>query len=201
MQTEYQEDGKGLEMYISLITGGARSGKSAYAEKICMDTGKPVAYIACGKVMDEEMADRVKKHRDRRPPGWPTVERYRDFYELSDWQGFAEHEVYLLDCVTTMATNLMLDEDLDFDTCSMEEMNRLEEKIMEQFDALLSVMEAANKKLVLVSNEVGQGVVPAYRMGRFFRDLAGRINQRLAGEADEVIWMVSGIPVRIKGER
>jgi adenosylcobinamide kinase/adenosylcobinamide-phosphate guanylyltransferase len=185
-------------MSITLITGGARSGKSSYAEKISAAYDKPVVYIACGKVTDAEMEDRVKKHQARRPEDWPTVERYQDFSKLSEEQVFKDHDIFLLDCVTTMATNLMFEVDVDYDTCSMDEMNRIEDDIKKQFEELLEVMQKDNKTLILVSNEVGQGVVPSYRLGRFFRDLAGRINQYLAAEADEVIWMVSGIPVYIK---
>lgn len=185
-------------MSITLITGGARSGKSSFAEKICSEYGKPVAYIACGMITDSEMEDRVKKHRLRRPSSWITVEKYRDFAQMKEQELFYANDIFLLDCVTTMATNLMFDASLDYDTCSMEDMNKVEKDILDQFVELLGVMEKAHKTLVLVSNEVGSGVVPSYRMGRFFRDLAGRINQYLARNADEVIWMVSGIPVRIK---
>ncbi|QRN86866.1 bifunctional adenosylcobinamide kinase/adenosylcobinamide-phosphate guanylyltransferase [Clostridia bacterium] len=185
-------------MSITLVTGGARSGKSSYAEKICSAYGKPMVYIACGKITDAEMEDRIKKHQERRASNWKTVEKYRDFAQMKDQDYFCENDIFLLDCVTTMATNLMFDAGIDYDTCSMEEMNQVEKDVLEQFSELLDVVKKGHKTLVLVSNEVGSGVVPSYRMGRFFRDLAGRINQYLAQKADEVVWMVSGIPVRIK---
>ena len=98
-------------MSIIMVTGGARSGKSSYAEMLCQQSGQRVTYIACAKITDEDMAQRVAFHRTQRPPEWKTVEQYKNFKRiaLSD-----DSMVYLLDCVTTMITNLMFDEKIDY---------------------------------------------------------------------------------------
>lgn len=181
-------------MPIVMVTGGARSGKSGYAEKRCRQTGEHVAYIACAKITDDDMAERVALHRAQRPPNWTTIEQYKGF------EGIAQSgsNVYLLDCVTTMISNLMFDEDIDYDTCSIDAVARVEANIKHEIEALLNAFENSEKMLVLVTNEVGQGVVPAYRLGSIFRDIAGRMNQMIAARADEVVCMISGLPLKLK---
>jgi adenosylcobinamide kinase/adenosylcobinamide-phosphate guanylyltransferase len=182
-----------------MVTGGARSGKSAFAEKLCRESRQRVGYIAAAVVTDDDMAARVAAHRAQRPAEWITFERYADFSALEREAAFEGCGVFLLDCVTTMITNHMMDSGLDFDTCDMEAVNRLEAHICAQVDELLHLMRRRGKTLVVVTNEVGQGVVPAYRMGSLFRDIAGRANMRIAREADEVYCMISGLPLRLKG--
>lgn len=179
-----------------MITGGVRSGKSAMAEKICRDTGSRVGYIATAVATDEDMCARIQRHRDARPDEWVTFERYADFAALAADERFAQCGVFLLDCVTTLITNHMMDSGLCFDTCGMDEVQRLEDAIHAQVRGLLAVMKG--KMLVVVTNEVGQGIVPAYRMGNLFRDIAGRINAYIAAQADEVYCMISGLPLRLK---
>ncbi len=183
---------------VIMVTGGARSGKSGFAEKLCRETGEQVGYIAAAVVTDEDMRARIAMHRAQRPAEWSTFERYRDFAALEREPEFDGCGVFLLDCVTTMITNHMVDSGLDFDTCGMEEVNRLEDSVRTQADELIALMRRRGKRLVIVTNEVGQGVVPAYRMGNLFRDIAGRTNAHIAREADEVYCLISGLPLRLK---
>ncbi len=179
-----------------LVTGGARSGKSTYAEQIVAASSEPVVYIATAIAFDEGMKDRIKKHREQRPAHWHTVEQYKNFETLKDDPKFREAKTVLVDCLTVMITNNMIDEPVDYDTCSMDTVNRIEAKIKEQVLTLLDV--CGDKKLIIVTNEVGMGLVPAYRLGNYFRDIAGRMNVMTAKIADEVYFVVCGIPQQIK---
>lgn len=182
-----------------LITGGARSGKSSQAEELAKHYGGNILYVATAKAFDEGMKERIKKHRERRPKTWATLEQYRGFSLLPQQKDFCDAHVILLDCVTLMITNLMLDENIDYDKISMTEMNGLEEKIKREVQSLVDVCKVHQKKFIAVTNEVGMGLVPSYMMGNIFRDISGRINQLLAKESDCVIFMVSGLPLYVKG--
>lgn len=182
--------------YIIFISGGARSGKSTYAEKLAIRSTKSVAYIATAIAFDDGMKDRIAKHQSQRPSTWGTIEQYRDFETLKDNPDFQKAEVILFDCLTVMVTNNMLDFNVDYDTCSMEIINEIEEKIKNQVEALLKACE--NKVIILVSNEVGLGLVPPYKLGNYFRDIAGRMNQLVASQADEFYFTVSGVPMKLK---
>lgn len=181
---------------LILVTGGARSGKSSYAERRARQTGGRVGYIATAVVTDADMADRIARHKASRPAEWETFERYSEFAELVRSKRFAQCDTLLLDCLTTLTTNHMMDSGLDFDTCALGAVQTLEEKITTDVDALLAAAEG--KRLIMVTNEVGQGVVPAFRMGSLFRDIAGRLNMHVAARADEVTCMISGLPLRLK---
>lgn len=183
---------------IILVTGGARSGKSAFAEKLALESGLAVGYIATASASDTDMRARIARHRAQRPAEWPTFERYRDFAALESDARFDACGLFLLDCLTILATNHMMDSGLDFDTCAMAEVDELEASVSAEVDALLDMMERREKRLIVVTNEVGMGLVPAYRMGNLFRDIAGRLNARVARRADEVWCMISGLPLRLK---
>lgn len=184
---------------IHLILGGARSGKSTYAEKMAIGKGAPVVYLATGIVTDADMADRIEKHRKSRPAEWQTIERFLGFAALIDMEGFHDAGVLLLDCLTVMMTNLMLDSGLDFDEATPEAIERLEHHIKDEIDALLDLVMTSGKHLIVVSNEVGLGLVPAYKLGNYFRDISGRMNQHVAKRADEVTFVVAGLPMKLKG--
>ncbi|MBU5678080.1 bifunctional adenosylcobinamide kinase/adenosylcobinamide-phosphate guanylyltransferase [Alkaliphilus sp. MSJ-5] len=183
---------------LILITGGARSGKSTLAEKKALELGENVVYIATAIAFDEGMKDRIKKHRLDRPKNWATVERYKDFSAIVEDESFKASDLILLDCMTLMVTNLMLESNLDFDNCSMEEVDRLEKDIFKEVDELLNIIMDNNKTAIIVTNEVGMGLVPSYRMGNIFRDIAGRVNQYIANKSKEVYFTVSGIEIKIK---
>ncbi len=181
---------------LILITGGARSGKSSFAEKTAGDFNKKVLYLASAIAFDEGMKDRIKRHQDQRPKEWKTIEAYRDFKGLAKDHDFQEAEVVLFDCLTVMVTNNMLDGAIDYDSCTMAQLAKVEEDIGRQVEDLLELCRA--KILIVVTNEVGMGIVPSYKLGSYFRDIAGRMNQLVAARAHEVYLAVSGIPLRIK---
>lgn len=185
-------------MDLTLVTGGARSGKSNFAEKIVKENGKNIIYIATAIAFDEGMKSRIKKHRKERPSSWHTIERYKDFYSLKENNKFKEADTIILDCITIMVTNLILEKNIDFDNTSMDEIDDLENEIFIEIKELLKVLD--EKKVILVTNEVGMGLVPSYKLGSVFRDIAGRVNQYIAEKADKVYFIVSGLPMKIKGE-
>lgn len=184
---------------IHLIIGGARSGKSTYAEKCAREGSKQVLYLATAIVTDEDMAARIQRHRESRPQNWETIERYKGFEALSEDERFMKTEIVLLDCLTIMMTNLMLDEPIDYDQTTPEIVNAVECKIWHEINALLEVVKATDKSLIIVSNEVGMGLVPPYMMGNYFRDISGRMNQRIAEIADVVTFVAVGLPLKLKG--
>lgn len=181
-----------------LITGGARSGKSSLAEAKAKELGEKVVYIATAIGFDEGMKERIKKHRSQRPSTWTTIERYKSFASLELEEGFLESDLVLLDCMTLMVSNLLLENDIDFDTCSMSQIDSIENRIFNEIKELMKVIYKHKKQFIIVTNEVGMGLVPSYRLGNIFRDIAGRVNQYLADKADEVYFTVSGIPLKIK---
>lgn len=185
-------------MKIILVTGGARSGKSNFAEKLCIDQNNSTAYIATSIPFDDEMKDRVKKHKESRPQNWSTYEIYKDIYsiikEISN-----NHETVILDCVTLLVNNLMFTYDMDIDKANQEEINELEKYIKDQVKKLIEEIKKTNLYFVVVTNELGMAVVPANKLSRVYTDIVGRINQQIASESDEVYFVVSGIPMKIKG--
>lgn len=181
-----------------MVTGGARSGKSSFSQEKVVEIGKQIGYIATAIPIDADMVDRIAKHQSSRPASWPTFEKYNDFRSLILDERFVKCDTFLLDCMTILITNLMFKENIDYDTCTMEVVNLVEEQICSEIEHLLDFMHEQNKQLVVVTNEVGLGLVPAYRLGNLFRDIAGRMNQLVARRSDEVYLVVSGIPVKIK---
>jgi adenosylcobinamide kinase / adenosylcobinamide-phosphate guanylyltransferase len=183
---------------LILVTGGARSGKSTYAEQMASEMGSNVLYIATSIPFDDEMKQRIKKHREQRPSEWETLEAYMEMdRELAD--KLADRQAVLLDCITIMVTNLMMERCNDWDNLGPAVVSDMERYTVQEVQKLLETAQKANIPFILVTNEVGMGVVPEYASGRLFRDIAGRVNQIIAREADEVYLCVSGIPVKIKG--
>lgn len=183
---------------IRLITGGARSGKSTLAEKMILASPGQSTYIATAVPFDEGMKDRIKKHQESRSKDWATIERYQDFDKLLEDPDFIHADNILFDCVTVMVTNLMVDSGIDFDTCPIDTVNHFEQGVIHQIETLIEVLKTKNT--VIVTNELGSGLVPPYKMGNYFRDIAGRANQRLAAAADAVYVAVCGIGVQISPE-
>jgi adenosylcobinamide kinase/adenosylcobinamide-phosphate guanylyltransferase len=184
---------------LILVLGGARSGKSTYAQKlageIAADSGR-VAYVATGVACDDEMRARFEQHQRSRPPQWATIEAPTEVAQVIKRAG-EEYAVMIVDCLTTLITNWLAEGgQLEEATESMIE---LETAVVGRVEGLVRAAKGAMATVIVVSNEVGLGVVPAFKMGRVFRDLAGLANQFIARQADEVYVMWAGIPQKIKG--
>lgn len=182
---------------IILVTGGARSGKSTFAEEEAKKAGTNVIYIATSIPFDDEMKDRIKKHRQQRPSNWETVETYKDI-DLHLKGRLEGKNAVLLDCITIMVSNLMLEKAYDWEGMAVDEINEVEAKVKIEIDKLINVAQESSVPFIIVTNELGMGVVPPTSLGRAIRDIAGRANQMLARAASEVYLCVSGIPVKIK---
>lgn len=183
---------------IIMVTGGARSGKSDFAESLCKNQSERVTYIATSIPFDDGMKDRVKNHRLKRPSNWKTHEAYKDIYK--DIKDISKNsDVSILDCITLLVNNLMFDFNIDFDTCSMEKINEVQDYILNQIEKLIYEIKESNLYFVFVTNEIGLGVVPSNKLTRIYMDIAGKVNQKLASLADEVYFVVSSIPMKIKG--
>jgi len=167
-----------------LVLGGARSGKSFYAESLIAGFASPYVYVATARVLDAEMSERVAKHRERRGPAWETIECPCDLTATLKLLRERNRPV-LVDCLTLWLTNLILGSSQEASEQSIEE--------------LCEFLRGANYPLVLVANEVGFGIVPDNPLGRRFRDLAGLANQRVAAECAAVTLVVAGIPLPLKG--
>lgn len=176
---------------IILVTGGSRSGKSAFAQELAESLAEERIYIATCPVVDEETAARIAKHRlarqDRR---WRTIEEETALAGALGWG--ADTGVVLVDCLTLWINNLMYEAERGGRTLS-------EEDIVLKSKEVLRAARSGARTVIFVTNEVGMGIVPEYPGGRLFRDLTGRCNQMFAREADAVAFMVSGIPMWIKG--
>lgn len=184
---------------IILVTGGARSGKSSYAEQLAANTGGSIAYIATARAFDAEMEDRIAQHRRQRPGSWHTFETPTRPSAILAGEG-AQYGTVLLDCLTVMITNRMLTHTVDWEHPSVAQLHTVEADVMAEIEALIDATGSSGTRLIAVTNEVGFGIVPLSPLARFFRDCAGRVNQRMAVAAEEVFLVVSGIPVRIKGQ-
>jgi adenosylcobinamide kinase/adenosylcobinamide-phosphate guanylyltransferase len=172
---------------ITFVVGGCRSGKSRYALDLAAQLSeKQKIFIATCLPQDEEMRQRVARHQKDRGKSWITLEVPIDLPEVVTQQGFQGH-VILVDCLTIWTSNLLTI------TPKMSE-----DEVIESVDNLTRALHTVNCPVILVSNEVGTGIVPENRLARQFRDIMGMANQRVAECADEVIWMVAGIPVKIK---
>lgn len=177
---------------LTLILGGARSGKSDYAQRLAAASGRPVVYLATATAGDEEMAERIARHRAARPAHWRTLEAPTNVGQALK-AVLAGGEVVLMDCLTLLVSNLMMEEGEGVPE------DRLMARVVAELEALLEVCAAQGVSLIVVSNEVGMGLVPPYPMGRVYRDVLGRANQWLAARAERVVLMVAGIPLELKG--
>jgi len=177
---------------LIFITGGARSGKSNFAEKMAISLGKSVAYFATGQPLDKEMTHRIKKHKNKRPTEWETYEEPFEISELVSRLG-VKKEVIIIDCLTLLASNLLLKKENKAGD------PQWQEEILLEIEKLAEISYKVPAQVIIVSNEVGMGLVPDNTLGRVYRDILGRANSIIANKADEVFMMVSGIPLKIKG--
>lgn len=183
---------------IIFVTGGARSGKSTFAEQSVKGFGDRIVYLATAIPFDDGMKDRIAKHQSSRPSSWTTIEGYKEFDKILSSKEVLASDAIIFDCITVMITNLMMEPKVDFEVVDMDFVNELEMYIQSEIDKLIETIKNKSLNAVIVSNEVGLGLVPFYKMGNFFRDISGRVNQRVAAIADEVYFTVSGIPMKIK---
>lgn len=179
----------------TFILGGARSGKSAYAERLATESGKEVVYIATAEAKDGEMADRIVHHRERRDPAWTTVEEPLALGDaILQWSN--TERILLIDCLTLWLSNLLFSEKQDYpDIGGITPPARFDQ----ERQRFLHALEQASGSLIIVSNEVGMGVVPQGAISRWFVDEAGRLNQAVAARADRAIWIAAGLPLVLKG--
>ena len=169
-----------MNALLTLILGGARSGKSRYAERLMTALPPPWVYVATAEAGDHEMAARIRAHRSRRGPSWQTIEAPRD---LQAALAACENTPVLIDCLTLWLSNLML----------------AEADIEQETERLEQALAGVTAPIVLVANEVGSGIVPDHPLGRKFRDAQGILNQRIAARADRVVLLVAGLPLALKG--
>jgi adenosylcobinamide kinase/adenosylcobinamide-phosphate guanylyltransferase len=188
---------------LTLILGGARSGKSTFAEQRAKELGgDSVLYVATSESKDEEMQQRVAKHRAERSPAWGTLESPRNVAQALR-QTRSNARVILLDCITFLVANHLMDaaapKDNPFDDPSADPFDpQIEANVVAEVQELVAYVQESDAELLAVSNEVGLGVVPPYELGRAYRDILGRANQILARHADEVQLLVAGIPMKVK---
>lgn len=165
---------------LTFLLGGARSGKSAHAERLITQFPAPWAYVATAQAYDDEMLERISIHQSRRGEGWRTLDAPLDLVRALE--GLADGEPVLVDCLTLWLTNHMLAEhDVEAETARLAE-----------------VLSRPRGPWFVVANEVGLGIVPDNALARRFRDAAGRLNQRVATAADEVLFLVAGLPMKVK---
>ena len=196
-------------MKLIYVTGGAKSGKSKFAEDLLLslNSGKEKnIYLATSQVFDEEMEMKVLIHKERRQDKWETIESYKDFYE-SLKSAFVEEKSQgesvfknnmLVDCLTNMVSNIIFEDlTIDWEKPTKKQLQSSDRRVEKEVLSLIENLEKFNY-VVIVSNELGMGIVPATPLGRYFREIAGKMNQLIAEKADEVYFVVSGIPMKIK---
>ncbi|HSR11477.1 MAG TPA: bifunctional adenosylcobinamide kinase/adenosylcobinamide-phosphate guanylyltransferase [Thermodesulfobacteriota bacterium] len=170
---------------IIFITGGARSGKSSFAQELAARFPDPMAYLATAQAFDEEMTERIRRHKASRPANWTTLEEPLHVAECLDTQG-SRFRLILLDCLTLWVSNLMM-------------AGKGEIEILQDGERMMESAGRAPCSVILVGNEVGMGIVPENAQARAFRDATGLLQQKIARRADEVYFVVSGIPQKLKG--
>jgi len=172
------------------VLGGARSGKSRFAEQWAREQDERVLFVATAEPRDGEMAARIARHRQARPPSWRTLEAPRRVAQelQTAWQG---EPVILIDCLTLLVSNLLLEQNNPQQAAARDH-------VLREVNALLNVVRKLPARTLIVSNEVGLGLVPPNPLGRAYRDLLGEANQLVAARADEVLLLVAGIPMTIK---
>jgi adenosylcobinamide kinase/adenosylcobinamide-phosphate guanylyltransferase len=170
---------------VTLVLGGVRSGKSRWAQELAAKSER-VAYVATAQARDAEMRAKIRRHQEDRPAHWQTIEEPLELARVL-MDNAEKFDLLLVDCLTVFVSNLM--EAAETDEASMER----------RIDAFLEALRSAPTAVILVSNEVGSGVVPPYPAGRVYRDALGELNQRVAAIADNVVLMVAGLPLALKG--
>ena len=186
-----------MKSQIILCSGGARSGKSEFAERLALSTEGRKAYVATGQAFDEEMVDRIKKHQERRGDIWRNFEV--PLYLAKEWQNISQSaDVILIDCLTMFTTNHMM---AHGSIQGQQDANDLEEAVLSELESLLNLIASSDGKTVIfVTNEIGLGIVPDNKLARYFRDIAGRVNRTVATVANKLYLTISGVTIELKSQ-
>ena len=178
-----------------LITGGARSGKSRFAQELAVRVNEPVLFVATAQAGDEEMQERIQRHKKARPASWNTLEATTNIGSQIS-QEIAGARVVIIDCIALLVNNVFN----QYSDPSGEQTAAplIEEKVIGEINELVECINKNDARFIIVTNEIGLGLVPISRIGRLYRDVMGKANQRLAQEAEEVYVMLAGLPVQIK---
>jgi len=181
-----------------LVSGGARSGKSSFAQELAESISEKVLFVATAEPLNEDMKNRISKHKAQRPKTWNTIEAAIDIVDQ-----IAPHihgnEVVLVDCLTLLTSNIILGKNRELLNGIEIDEETAEKKVLGEIESILALMSQSDVNSIFVTNEVGFGIVPDNELGRIYRDLLGRVNQVMARHADEVYLLVSGISLKIKG--
>ena len=182
---------------IILCSGGARSGKSEFAEQLALSLKGRKAYVATGQAFDDEMKDRIKKHQMRRGKEWITFEIPLHLHK--NWEQIKNvSDVILIDCLTMFTSNHVF---AHGDINTQEDSNRIESIILEELRLLLQEINNSNDKTVIfVTNEIGLGIVPENKLARYFRDITGRVNREVASAANKMYLTISGVTIELKSQ-
>ena len=186
-----------MKSTIILCSGGARSGKSEFAEQLALSLKGRKAYVATGQAFDDEMKDRIKKHQLRRGKEWITFEIPLHLHK--NWEQIKNvSDVILIDCLTMFTSNhVFAHEDIN----TQEDFNRIESIILEELRLLLQDINNSNDKTVIfVTNEIGLGIVPENKLARYFRDITGRVNREVASAANKMYLTISGVTIELKSQ-
>ena len=186
-----------MKSQIILCSGGARSGKSEFAERLALATEGRKAYVATGQAFDEEMIDRIKKHQERRGEIWNNFEV--PLHLAKEWQNISQTaDVILIDCLTMFTTNHMM---AHGSIQGQQDANQLEATVLTELETLLaSIQSCEGKTVIFVTNEIGLGIVPDNKLARYFRDIAGRVNRTVAMAADKLFLTISGVTIELKSQ-
>ena len=178
-------------MKVTLVTGGARSGKSTYAQEMAIKAGGLVLFVATAEAGDEDMRKRIETHKKSRPADWATLETASHVGDQII-RNIGQAKLVIVDCITLLVNNIFMhyDDTIDVDIA--------EKGVMTEIEELIDCMDRAKADFIVVTNETGLGIVPADRISRLYRDILGRANQRLAQRADDVYMLIAGIPLSIK---
>ncbi|MBD9033846.1 MAG: bifunctional adenosylcobinamide kinase/adenosylcobinamide-phosphate guanylyltransferase [Veillonella atypica] len=186
-----------MKSTIILCSGGARSGKSEFAEQLALSLKGRKAYVATGQAFDDEMKDRIKKHQLRRGKEWITFEIPLHLHK--NWEQIKNvSDVILIDCLTMFTSNHVF---AHGDINTQEDSNRIESIILEELRLLLQEINNSNDKTVIfVTNEIGLGIVPENKLARYFRDITGRVNREVASAANKMYLTISGVTIELKSQ-
>ncbi len=186
-----------MKSQIILCSGGARSGKSEFAERLALATKGPKAYVATGQAFDEEMVDRINKHQERRGKIWNNFEV--PLHLADEWENISQSaDVILIDCLTMFTTNHMK---AHGSIQGQQDANQLETAVLTELETLLaSIKSCEDKTVIFVTNEIGLGIVPDNKLARYFRDIAGRVNRTVAAAADKLYLTISGVTIELKSQ-